>query len=292
MIPPTSKPPGFLDYVKRAFLYHWNLLIFGAGVVGGVVSGRPDVVLPIIAAGEMVYLAGLATHPKFQASVQASAHKEARAEVDNEALQRIFTTLDPRSRARFEELRLRCRNLQSLAAGLRTDDLGQVESMHMEGINKLLWVFLKLLFSKHSLDQFLSRTDEKAIEEGVKKIEQKITELGPEAEDTPAEVKKRKTLQDTLDSARARLENLARAKENYEYVQLELDRIDSKITSIAELAVNRQDPGFITSEVDGVTATMEQTERAMSDLQFLSGLGEQEVAPPNFVDDHKIEMKR
>jgi hypothetical protein len=74
-------------------------------------------------------------------------------------------------------------------------------------------------------------------------------------------------------------------------VQLELDRIDSKITSIAEMAVNRQDPGFITTEVDGVTESMQQTERAMADLQFLSGLGEQEVAPPNFVED-KVEIKR
>jgi len=288
-----AKPPGFLDYVKRAFTYHWNLLVLGAGVVGGIVSGRPDVVLPIVAAGELVYLGGLATHPKFQSYVQASAHKEAKAQVDEAALQRIFNTLDPRSRARFEELRNRCRNLQAIAKGLRqgTVERSEVESLHNEGINKLLWVFLKLLYTKHSLEEFLRRTDEEEISRAVKGIEEKIAERGPDAEDTAAETKKRRTLVDTLGSARMRLDNLSKAKENYEFVQLELDRIDSKITSIAELSVNRQDPGFITSEVDGVTSTMEQTERAMSDLQFLSGLGEQEVAPPPFIDE-RVEMKR
>jgi len=281
-----ARKPGFLDYVKKAFTYHWNLLLFGAGVVGGIVSGHPDIVLPLVAAGELVYLTGLSSHPKFQSYVEASAHKEAKAQVDDGALQRIFGTLDPRSRARFEELRLRCRNLQTLAKGLRSGTVtGDMESMQNEGINRLLWVFLKLLFTKHSLEQFLKRTDENGINASVKQLEEKLVQLGPEAEDTPVEIKKRKTLQDTLQSARLRLENLAKAKENYEFVQLELDRIDSKITSIAALAVNRQDPGFITSEVDGVTSTMEQTERAMSDLQFLSGLGEAEVAPPSFVED-------
>jgi hypothetical protein len=288
-----AKPPTFFSYVKKAFVQHWNLLILGAGVVAGALSGHADVVVPLVAAGELAYLAGLATHPKFQAYVQAQAHKEAKAQVDEGALQRIFQTLDPRSRARFEELRMRCRNLQNIAKGLRqgTVESNEVESIHNEGINRLLWVFLKLLYTRNSLEQFLRRTDEKAIKDDVEEIERKIKELGPEAEDTAVEQKKRRTLEDTLKSANLRLENLAKAKENFEFVQLELDRIDSKITSIAELSVNRQDPGFISSEVDGVTSTMEQTERAMSDLQFLAGLGEQEVAPPPFIDE-KVETTR
>ncbi len=288
-----AKPPGFFGYVKKAFLQHWNLLILGAGVVAGALSGHADVVVPLVAAGELAYLAGLATHPKFQSYVQAQAHKEAKAQVDEGALQRIFNALDPRSRARFEELRMRCRNLQTIAKGLRqgTVESSEVESIHNEGINRLLWVFLKLLYTRNSLEQFLRRTDEKSIKDDVEEIQRKLTELGPEAEDTASETKKRRTLEDTLKSANLRLENRAKAKENFEFVQLELDRIDSKITSIAELSVNRQDPGFISSEVDGVTSTMEQTERAMSDLQFLSGLGEQEVAPPPFIDE-KVETTR
>ena len=95
----------------------------------------------------------------------------------------------------------------------------------------------------------------------------------------------RRTLEDTLASAKARMDNYLKAQSKHELVQLELDRIDAKITSIAEMAVNRQEPDFITHEVDGVAATMEQTERAMGELQFLSGLDATEVEPPSFIDD-------
>jgi len=280
---PTKQ--GFLQYVKRAFLQHWNLLFLGAGVVAGALSGHADVVLPLVAAGELVYLGGLATHPKFQAYVNASAHKEQKKQVNQESLQRIFNTLDPRSRVRFEELRRRCRDLQALATGIRAADLGQMEELHNEGLNRLLWVFLKLLFTKRSLERFLESTDEAGIKESLARNEQRIADLGPETEDTTTESKMRKTLNDTLQSAQARLQNYTRAQQNHEYINLELERIESKISSIAEMAINRQDPDFITSEVDGVASTMEQTERAMGELQFLTGLGEQEVAPPMFVDE-------
>lgn len=286
-----DKKTGFLDYIKKAFLNHWNLLAFGGGVAVGIISGRPDIVLPLVTAGELVYLAGLATHPKFQAHVKAQSHKEAKARVEGPALQQIFSMLDPRGRARFEELRNRCRNLQALAQGIRPVGVdSSVASLHLEGINKLLWVFLKLLYSRQTLEQFLDRTDEAKIQRNLSEIQVKIENLGPQEEDTAVEVKMRRTLHDTLNSASLRLENLAKAKDNYEYIKLELERIDSKITSIAELAVNRQDPGFITSEVDGVTATMAQTEQAMSDLQFLSGLGEADLTPPEFLDE-KFEIQ-
>jgi hypothetical protein len=280
-----QKKAGFFEYIKQAFINHWNLLAFGGGMVAGIISGQADVILPLVAAGELVYLAGLSTHPKFQAYVEAQAHQAAKSQVDEPTLQRIFGLLDPRSRARFEELRRRFRNLQTLAKGLRPADLGEVEEAHSEGINRLLWVFLKLLYSKQSLEQFLSRTDEKQIDGSIKEIEEKISNLGPIEGDTEVKRRMRKTLEDTLASAHLRLENLAKAKENHQFILLELDRIDSKITSIAELAINRQDPEFITSEVDGVTASMEQTERAMNDLQFLAGLNETDAAPPPLIDE-------
>lgn len=285
-----AKKTGFFSYVKRAFLHHWNLLFFGAGVAAGLFSGHADVVLPLVAAGELVYLGGLATHPKFQAYVNAQEHKAGKKQVNQEALQKVFHALDPRSRVRFEELRRRCRELQALAKGIRTADLGEMEELHNEGINRLLWVFLKLLYNKRSLERFLESTSEQEIRGAMERAQQRVKDLGPEAEDTATEARMRKTLQDTMQSVEARLHNYTKAEENKQYVDLELERIESKITSIAEMAINRQDPDFITSEVDGVASTMEQTERAMGELQFLDGIGE-EVAPPPFVDDLDIERQ-
>lgn len=286
----APKTTGFMDYVKTAFMNHWNLLALGAGAIGGVLlfgPGNADVILPMVAAGELLYLAGLSTRPKFQSYVRAQAHKSGKAEVKSEALEKIFEQLDPRSRSRFEELRRRCRDLSTLSGGVKDDvGLGEVASMHSEGINKLLWVFLKLLYSKRSLERFLETTDEAKIQADIQRLKGKVEVLGPAAEDTGDEARMRRTLEDTLASAQARVDNLLKAKSKHELVQLELDRIDAKITSIAEMAVNRQEPDFITSEVDGVAATMEQTEKAMSELQFLSGLDEQDVMPPSFIDEN------
>ena len=40
-----------------------------------------------------------------------------------------------------------------------------------------------------------------------------------------------------------------------ELVRLEIDRLENKIISLSELAVNRQEPGYVTSQVDQVAAS-------------------------------------
>jgi hypothetical protein len=48
---------------------------------------------------------------------------------------------------------------------------------------------------------------------------------------------------------------------------------------LSELAINRQEPEFISSQVDQVAASMVQTERTMNDLQFATGLAIEEEVP-------------
>lgn len=287
------KRAGFWAYLKKAFSNQWNLLAVGAGVVAGAISGHPDVVVPLVAAGEMAYLAGLASHPRFQAYVDAQEHKSqrqvARETVTKPTLGKIFNALDPASKARFEQLRRRCRNLRTLAEGIRPDGgIQSIDSVQMESINKLLWVFLKLLYSRHSLKKFLDTTDEDQILSAVENLEKRIQKLGSAEQDDDNRARIRRTLTDTLASAQLRLDNYKKAQSNFEFVELELDRIDSKITSIAELSVNRQDPDFITSEVDTVASTMETTEAAINDLHFLE-LGHSDAPPPSFLDE-KLEV--
>ena len=82
----------------------------------------------------------------------------------------------------------------------------------------------------------------------------------------------RKALQDNLETSRDRLANLSKAKENYQFIQLEIDRLENKIRSLSEMAVNRQEPEFISGEVDHVASSMMDTEKTMNDLQFATGL--------------------
>ena len=55
-------------------------------------------------------------------------------------------------------------------------------------------------------------------------------------------------------------------------MQLEIDRLENKIRSLSEIAVNRQEPEFISGQVDQVAESMMETERTMSDLAVFTGL--------------------
>ena len=81
-----------------------------------------------------------------------------------------------------------------------------------------------------------------------------------------------KAVQDNLLTVRDRLTNLQKARDNLELVKLEIDRLENKIQSLSELAVNRQEPNFISGQVDQVAASMLDTEKTMNELQFVTGL--------------------
>ncbi|MBM4258206.1 MAG: hypothetical protein FJ147_20215 [Deltaproteobacteria bacterium] len=55
-------------------------------------------------------------------------------------------------------------------------------------------------------------------------------------------------------------------------MRLEIDRLENKIQSLSELAINRHEPDFISGQVDQVVTSMVQTEKTMNDLQFATGL--------------------
>ena len=107
-------------------------------------------------------------------------------------------------------------------------------------------------------------------------------------EENPRRQKARQTIEDNLATSRARLANLRKARENHELVQLEIDRLENKIQSLSELAVNRQEPDFISDQVDSVAESMLETERTMNDLQFATGLLEVDEDIPELVTRRTI----
>ena len=47
------------SYFRTAFANRWNLLFVGGGVAAALISGFPGVLLPLVAAGEIYYLASM-----------------------------------------------------------------------------------------------------------------------------------------------------------------------------------------------------------------------------------------
>ena len=297
----ASPPPlggGLKDYLKEAFLFRWNLLFFLGGVAGAALTPIADVMLPLVTAVEMSYLAALVAVPRFRAAIDAKVHaarrdKQAEEPADKAAMPSLVSVLaglPADARRRFERLHARCVEMRAIAVGVRGaagTESGSAEEIRTPGLDRLLWLFLRLLLSKTSLDRFLDtmRTEE---------IDPRLAQLRKDLAAAQAAGDERivKSLQDSIAMGELRLDNYGRAKKNAQFVSIELDRIEGKIQALAEMAVNRQDPDFLTSQVDSAAESMKQTEKAVTELQHLTGLADQLQEPPAILESDLREVLR
>ena len=285
----SAKAPqgaGLTDYLKEAFLFRWNLLFFLGGLGGAALMPFPDVTVPLVLAGELAYLAGLTSLPRFRAAIDAKVHAAQgttpTAAPTTTPLVVMLAGLPGEARRRFERLHARCVEMRTLAVGVRGasgSHEGSAEEIRTPGLDRLLWLFLRLLMSKTALDRFLQTMSS---EEVTTQLEQLRKNLA--AAQTANDERIVRSLQDSVAMAELRLDNYERAKKNAQFVSIELDRMESKIQALAEMAVNRQDPDLLSSQVDSAAESMRQTEKAVSELQHLTGLADELQDPPAILD--------
>jgi hypothetical protein len=293
-----------VKYFKVAFKNQWNLLAFFGGAVFSFLSGKPDIFLPLILAGEAAYLGLLGSHPRFREYVDAQEAKsvrEANSVSSQHTLAYILRMLPRDLLKRFDDLRSQCAELRQIAAELKTPGKAPsdmpFDNLQSAGLDRLLWIYLRLLYTQFSLARFLQKTNADQIGNDIQQMEQRIKQLTADPSSSNSQPDSRwermhKTLQDNLQTSRDRLANLAKAKENYQLIQLEIERLENKIRSLSEIAVNRQEPDFISSEVDHVASSMMDTEKTMNDLQFATGLDSIDDQTPELLQVVKAQTVR
>ena len=281
------RPAGMGDYLKEAFLFRWNLLFLLGGAAAVVMTPLAPVLLPLVAAGEVTYLTGLVSIPRFRAAIDAKVHAAGKAaapagpSAPPVSLVTMLAGLPGDSRARFQRLHERCVEMRGIAAGVRGaagDAAAGGEEIRAPGLDRLLWLFLRLLLSKAALDRFLQSMNEQQIAARLADLRRSL-EAAKGGDERIV-----RSLQDSVASTELRLDNYTRAKKNAEFVSIELDRLEGKIQTLAEMAVNRQDPDFLSSQVDSAADSMRQTEKAVSELQHLTGLADQLAEPPAILE--------
>ncbi len=280
---------GLKKYLTAAFLNQWNLLAFLGGCGFALISGSPDIVGSLVLASEITYLTALATHPKFQKSVEAREAKERRqdgTDAVQATVRRITSELPKRLVQRFEDLRSRCAELRQISIRMRepeqTGDPPPLDEVQLASLDRLLWMYLRLLYTQFALSQFLQKTSEADLKANIEQLQERLKSLP----NNPADERQsriHKVVEDNLQTSRSRLENYRKAQENYELMGLEIDRLENTIHSLSELAVNRQEPNFISGQIDQVAASMVQTEKTMGELQFVTGLHSGDDAVPSIL---------
>jgi hypothetical protein len=284
------------DYLKEAFLFRWNLLFFGGGLAAAALTPLAPVLLPLVGATELMYLTGLISIPRYRAAIDAKVHAARRGDpgavppLPPVSLVAMLSGLPSDARTRFERLHARCLEMRGIAAGVRGtagNQDGAAEEIRTPGLDRLLWLFLRLLLSKAALDRFLKTMNGQEISTRLEELRKNLA-----AAQTAADERVVRSLQDSIAMGELRLDNFGRAKKNAEFVSVELDRIEEKIQALAEMAVNRQDPDFLSSQVDSAAESMRQTEKAVSELQHLTGLGDQLEDPPAILETDLREVLR
>jgi hypothetical protein len=287
---------GLTKYLKAAFLHHWNMLAFLGGCGFALLSGHADVAMPLVLAGETAYLGFLGTHPRFQKYVDAQEAKATRdvgSEAATATARRILAELPKVLVQRFEAVRSRCAELRKLARQMHENADGEsepLEDLQLAGLDRLLWMYLRLLFTQFSLSQFLKKTSAQQIEADIRQFEERLKALPASATD-PRQQRLRKVVEDSLATSHARLANYQKAQENCELMSLEIDRLENTIHSLSELAVNRQEPEFITGQIDQVANSMVQTEKTMGELQFVTGLKSADDEVPQILRAQTVAAK-
>lgn len=268
---------ALLKYAKAAFLWRWNLLVFGAGVAIAFLSGQPDVVLPLITAAELAYLGLLSGHPRFRKAVDARSVTRQTTVDQAHLLKEIKSVLRADAWARFEDLRDRCLALDELGRQFRGPHSAQdsfVTDLQTGSLERLLWIFLKLLYSLDALDRFLRTTDGEELQQYITLAEKELQK----ATNQGRHEKLLASIRDKLETLRQRLANYERALEHREFLAVEIDRIEQKVNAISEMAINSRDPADITAQVDGIAEGISATEEAIRSLD-VAPVFERDEAP-------------
>ncbi len=259
---------NFFNYLKSAFTWHWNLLAMGAGAAFAVVSGMPDVALPLLAAVEIAYLGLLSTHPKFRKSVDAKKYNVESATKRTNHLEHVLKALPPADLKRYERLRQRCLTMNRLGRqfhGLEMTSDTQLDNLHESSMDRLLWMFLKLLYSKDALDRFLNSTNRNELVRKIGETE-KAVKKAREADRRPTLIR---SLEDKLKTMQDRMRNYDGAADNHELINVELERIEQKIAAVSEMSISSTDPAMLSAQVDGITESISVTAEAIQNLNVV-----------------------
>lgn len=277
-----------LKYLKRAFTNRWNLLGLIGGTAFALISPATAFVLPLVIAAEVAYLGFVGGNPRYHGLVDSEERKLIEAEKTNsveERRKRLMLNLHDESRRKFYELRERCLEIRRIANDLRHPDAveadAEIDGMQLESLDRLLWIYLRLLYTKQSLDRFLAKTQEQSITADIENLEGRLDGLQDETD--LHQDKLRRTIEDNLRTCRQRLENFGEAKASHELLELEIDRLENKIQTISEMAINRADPDDIVTQIDEVADSMMDTEATMNELQFATDLVFEDDTVPSLV---------
>lgn len=282
-----------MKYFRKALTNTWNLLLVAGGCAAAWWSGEPTVWYAV-GGLELAYLAFAATSPAFQTSVDIEARageRQIEARAAEQTLQRMLRELPQAELTRFRQLRQRCLELEKFANPLSSGadrGVGALTQFQAEGLDELLWIYLKLLYSQHALDKFTATTKPELIAGDVRRYKERLADEVDPA-DKSAE-QQRAAWTESLRASEERLANAQRAVEQRRLAQVELERLETQIRALSEQTIARHDREALAKQAELVTDSLRSTEASLNEFRAITGL-EQDKSPPALLKNSTLTMK-
>jgi hypothetical protein len=257
------------DYLKAAF----NARPIGMlippnwiGVAGFALLGLVNPGFWLLGAGlELGYLLTLATNRRFQRVVDGRAlSKERRQWLTRQ--RGLVYQLARSDRERYLALEKRCRGIIKQQ---RSSGAGQELLTQGEGLGRLLWIYLRLLVTRQSLQRLLEESE--GIDGSGASLEERLAELQRQLEDPGLGGNLRRSLSGQVDILEQRLVKQTEAREKMAFLEAELTRIQEQVELIREQAVVSADPQTLSQRIDQVAATLGGTSQWISQQRQIMG---------------------
>ena len=263
--------------LKRAFTWHWHLLGLGSIAAFAVLTGPAAAAwVPLLVAGELAYLGFLGLNPRFQKLLRGKDLVETKAKEDpNDQLAKMLPFLVSEDRERFQQLQTRCIALLDLRRRMdaQSDDAG-AENFRGESLDRLVWLFLKLLHQRSGLERFLSSTNRASMEWELSAAEEQLKKApgGPDGRVALA-VKER------IETIKSRMANYDKAVENRDVVAAEIDKTEQQITHLVEVGMTTRDSASLSAKIDGISESLKSSETAFRHPDIAEILSDDEAPP-------------
>jgi len=278
-----SSDDGLGSMMKRAFMWHWHLLALGSAVTLSVFSGNMDRFFPVVMAGELIYLFFLGTQTRFQKvlkaeGMQQSASQNTATRVD---LNRFLSFLTPRDRGRFDSLRQRAADLLELRRRMESKEGDpSAERFRSDSLDRMLWIFLKLLHQRSGLDRFLQSTKAEMIQAELDLASGQLqASLDRDNMKGIGESRLTVSIRERLATIEGRMENRNKALESLELLNSEIDRTEQQITHLCEVGMTARDTDGLTARMESLSASLQSSEQIFSSVD-LDPIFDEDVIPP------------
>jgi len=260
---------GLREYVREAFHARPAGMFVPPNWIGVGAFGMLGLLNPglwILGAGlELGYLYVLVTNARFQRFV-AGKYADRTRKAEQGRLEGLVAQLDPLDKKLYVTLEARCDAiLQKQDGAVSAPDI----QLQREGLGRLLWIYLRLLLTRRSIQKVLESAGPAAGRPG--SIEERAKMLSEQLKDETLPEELRRSLTSQQEILQQRLQSHKEARTKKDVVEAELTRIAEQVELLREQVMLAADPAVVSQRIDQIAATLGGTTQWIKEQQKIYG---------------------